>query len=105
MHPDRIKGIWKQFKGNSKQLWGKITFDEPGVAAGKNEHLSGHIQELNGIAMEDVRARRTARGNSKQEISSSSDTPEIEIYNSPNLETYAGSISTILLNSRNEGNQ
>ncbi len=83
MHPDRIKGILKQFKGNSKQLWGKITFDELGVATGKNEHLSGH----------------------KQEIRSSSDTPEIEIYNSPKLETYADSISTILLNSRNEGNQ
>lgn len=105
MHPDRIKGNWKQLKGNIMQLWGKITFDQLDVAAGKCEYLSGQIQESNGIAKENVSKRRIARGNSQQEVGSYLITPEIELYNSPNLGTYTGSISTILFNSRNQENQ
>jgi len=102
MHPDRIKGNWKQLKGNVKRLWGEITFNELGVAAGKSDCLYGQIQESNGIAMEKARLQRLARGNSHQETGSTLDTPGIELYNSPNLETYSGSVSSILLNLRNE---
>ena len=105
MHPDRIKGNWKQLKGNIMQLWGRLTFDQLDVAAGKCECLSGKIQESNGIAKENISKQRIARANSRQEVGSCPSTPEIELYNSPSLGEYTGSISTILFNSRNQENQ
>jgi uncharacterized protein YjbJ (UPF0337 family) len=93
MHTDHIKGNWKQFKGNVKQLWGEITFAPLDVAAGKSESLSGQIQASNGIAMENARRQRIVRGHSKSEIDRSPSTPDIERYDSPSLKRYTGSLS------------
>ena len=100
MNRDRIEGNWKQLKGNIKQQWGKITFDRLAVAAGKSVYLSGQIQASRGIYMEEVRKQRAIRGRNAELIGSMPSTLDIEIYNSPNLESYTGSINSILGNLR-----
>ena len=50
MNRDRIEGNWKQFKGNAKQRWGKLTDDQLDVIAGKRDKLAGKIQETYGIS-------------------------------------------------------
>jgi uncharacterized protein YjbJ (UPF0337 family) len=42
---DCIEGNWKQFKGNAKGEWGKLTDDQLGVIAGKRDKRAGKIQE------------------------------------------------------------
>jgi uncharacterized protein YjbJ (UPF0337 family) len=49
MNWDRIEGNWKQFKGNAKVQWGKLTDDQLDVVAGKRDTLAGKIQESYGI--------------------------------------------------------
>lgn len=46
----RIEGNWKQFKGNAKEQWGKLTDDQLDVIAGKRDKLAGKIQEAYGIS-------------------------------------------------------
>ena len=50
MNEDTIKGNWKQFKGNLKEQWGKLTDDDLTVIAGKRDQLAGKIQERYGYA-------------------------------------------------------
>ena len=52
MYWDRIQGNWKQFKGNAKQQWGKLTDDELDIIAGQLVPLAGKIQETYGISKE-----------------------------------------------------
>ena len=54
MNWDRIEGNWKQFKGNVKAQWGKLTDDEIDVVAGNRENLIGKIQESYGISKDEV---------------------------------------------------
>lgn len=54
MNWDRIEGSWKQFKGNVKEQWGKLTDDELDVIAGKRDNLLGKIQETYGTTKEDT---------------------------------------------------
>lgn len=54
MNWDQIEGKWKQFKGEAKQQWGKLTDDELDRAAGKRDELEGLIQERYGIAREEA---------------------------------------------------
>jgi len=103
MHPDRIKGNWKQLKGNALQLWGKITFDQLDVAQGKSEYLSGQILESNGRYMENLRKQRAVRGRNKEPIGIMPITPEIERFNSPSLGIYTGTYKAILVKLQNEG--
>ena len=49
MNWNLIEGNWKQFKGDVKQQWGKLTDDQLEVIAGKREHLAGKIQVMYGI--------------------------------------------------------
>ena len=49
MNRGRIEGNWKQFKGNIKQQWGKLTDDQLDVISGKRDLLAGEIQEIYGI--------------------------------------------------------
>lgn len=51
---DRIEGNWKQFKGDIKVRWGKLTDDQLDVIAGKRDILSGKIQEAYGISKDEV---------------------------------------------------
>ena len=54
MNWDRIKGKWKQFKGNVKERWGKLTDDRLDVIVGKRDSLAGKIQETYGIAKDET---------------------------------------------------
>jgi uncharacterized protein YjbJ (UPF0337 family) len=49
MNWDRIEGNWKQFKGQVKEQWGKLTHDQLDTIAGKRDDLVGRIQETYGI--------------------------------------------------------
>jgi uncharacterized protein YjbJ (UPF0337 family) len=60
MNWDRIGGNWKQFKGNVKAQWGKLTDDELDVIAGKRDHLAGKIQESYGINREETEKQLVA---------------------------------------------
>jgi uncharacterized protein YjbJ (UPF0337 family) len=53
MNRDRVEGNWKQFSGNVREQWGKLTGDESGVNAGKRDQLAGSIQELQGLSKEE----------------------------------------------------
>ncbi|MCA9158824.1 MAG: CsbD family protein [Planctomycetales bacterium] len=54
MNWDQIKGNWKQFTGQAKQQWGKLTDDDLSVVAGKRDELVGKVQERYGIAKEEA---------------------------------------------------
>jgi uncharacterized protein YjbJ (UPF0337 family) len=49
MNWDMIEGNWKQFKGQVKEKWGKLTDDNLDTIAGKRDQLAGKIQEMYGI--------------------------------------------------------
>jgi len=44
MNRDEVKGNWKQFKGQVKQQWGKLTDDDLTQINGKREELVGRLQ-------------------------------------------------------------
>ena len=52
---DRIEGNWKQFKGQVKEQWGKLTDDELDEIAGRRDQLEGKIQERYGMEKDAVR--------------------------------------------------
>lgn len=54
MNWNRIEGNWKQFKGNAKVRWGKLTKDHLDVVAGKRDALAGRIQEIYGISRDEA---------------------------------------------------
>ncbi len=54
MNWDRIKGNWKQFRGQAKQQWGKLTDDDMDVIEGRREELVGRIQARYGIAKDEA---------------------------------------------------
>jgi uncharacterized protein YjbJ (UPF0337 family) len=54
MNWDMIEGNWKQFKGQARQQWGKLTDDELDQVEGRREELVGRIQEKYGIARDDA---------------------------------------------------
>jgi uncharacterized protein YjbJ (UPF0337 family) len=54
MNWDRIEGNWKQFKGQARQQWGKLTDDELEQIKGHREELVGRIQERYGIARDEA---------------------------------------------------
>lgn len=54
MNWDHIEGNWKQFSINAKDEWGKLSFDELDVIAGKRAHLLGKIQETYGISRDET---------------------------------------------------
>jgi len=57
MNWDRIKGNWKQLKGQAKEQWGKLTDDDFDVIDGRREQLAGKIQERYGIAKDEAEAQ------------------------------------------------
>ena len=54
MNWQRVEGNWKQFSGQVKEKWGKLTDDDLTVINGKQEQLVGRIQERYGIAKEEA---------------------------------------------------
>ncbi len=59
MNTDQLKGQWKQFKGEARKRWGKLTDDDLDVINGEAEKLEGKIQERYGYAKE--QAKREVR--------------------------------------------
>lgn len=51
---DKIGGQWKQFTGEVKRKWGKLTDDELLQANGNREILAGKIQEKYGITKDEA---------------------------------------------------
>lgn len=49
-----IEGTWKQFQGEVKTQWGKLTDDQLDVIAGQKDVLSGKIQEVYGITQDEA---------------------------------------------------
>jgi uncharacterized protein YjbJ (UPF0337 family) len=47
---NRVEGNWKQFKGNVKERWGKLTDDDLNVIEGRREQLEGKLQQRYGYA-------------------------------------------------------
>jgi uncharacterized protein YjbJ (UPF0337 family) len=54
MNWDTVQGKWKQFSGQAKENWGKLTDDDLDQAAGKRDQLVGKIQERYGIARDEA---------------------------------------------------
>lgn len=55
MNWDRIEGNWKELKGDVKSQWGRLTDDDIVEIAGRREALEGKLQELYGLAMDEVK--------------------------------------------------
>lgn len=54
MNWDIIEGNWKQFKGEVRAQWGKLTDDQLDVIAGKRTELAGKLQEAYGITQDEA---------------------------------------------------
>ena len=44
MNWQMVEGKWKQFKGQAKQRWGRLTDDDLDVIDGKRDELVGRLQ-------------------------------------------------------------
>lgn len=54
MNWDRIEGNWKQFTGNARQKWGKLTDSDVEEAKGNRDILVGKVQERYGVAKDEA---------------------------------------------------
>jgi uncharacterized protein YjbJ (UPF0337 family) len=54
MNWDRVEGNWKQFKGQAREKWGKLTDNDWEQIAGKKDQLVGRIQERYGISKDEA---------------------------------------------------
>lgn len=54
MNRDRIEGQWRQLKGRVRERWGKLTDDDLDRIGGKRDQLVGTLQNMYGIAREEV---------------------------------------------------
>ncbi len=66
MNLDRIEGKLKQLKGNAMKQWGRLTDDRLEIAAGRCVHLSGIVQESNGICRDRTEKLLVARHASRE---------------------------------------
>lgn len=55
MNWDRVQGNWKQFTGQVKEQWGKLTDDDIAQINGNREQLEGKIQARYGYAKDQVK--------------------------------------------------
>lgn len=49
-----VEGNWKQFRGEVKAQWGRLTDDHLDVIAGKRIELAGKIQEAYGVTQDEA---------------------------------------------------
>ncbi len=54
MNEDILKGKWKQFKGEVKEQWGRLTNDDIDRIEGNYDQLVGRIQERYGYSREEA---------------------------------------------------
>jgi uncharacterized protein YjbJ (UPF0337 family) len=50
-----IEGNWKQFEGQAKERWGRLTDDDFDVINGRQEQFEGKIQERYAVPMTNFR--------------------------------------------------
>jgi uncharacterized protein YjbJ (UPF0337 family) len=50
MNSDQFKGNWKQLKGKVRERWGQLTDDDLDVIEGRLDQLVGRVQEKYGMA-------------------------------------------------------
>jgi uncharacterized protein YjbJ (UPF0337 family) len=55
MNEDIVKGKWKQFSGQVKEKWGKLTDDDLDEIDGASERLEGKLQERYGLARDEAK--------------------------------------------------
>jgi uncharacterized protein YjbJ (UPF0337 family) len=51
---DQIAGGWKQFRGEVRKQWGKLTDDDLEQIRGERDKLEGKLQERYGMAKEEA---------------------------------------------------
>jgi uncharacterized protein YjbJ (UPF0337 family) len=51
---DQIAGKWKQFTGEVRKQWGKLTDNDLEYIAGQRDKLAGKLQERYGLTKEEV---------------------------------------------------
>jgi uncharacterized protein YjbJ (UPF0337 family) len=54
MNWDQIEGKRKQYRGQVKEKWGRLTDDELDVIAGNRDKLIGTLQEKHGLGKEEA---------------------------------------------------
>ena len=54
MNWDQLEGNWKQFAGQVRSKWGKLTDDDVTMISGKKDTLIGKLQERYGRKRDDV---------------------------------------------------
>lgn len=54
MNWDQVEGKWKQYRGQMKEKWGKLTDDDLDVINGQRQQLVGKVQQTYGIAREEA---------------------------------------------------
>ena len=72
MNWDQIQGNWKQFRGEVKACWGKLTDDQLDVIAGRREYLAGSIQETYGVTREAAERQLATWQKSRKDLAASS---------------------------------
>lgn len=54
MNWDHIEGNWKQFGGQVRQQWGKLTVNDLDRIDGRRPELVGRIQEVYGVSKDEA---------------------------------------------------
>lgn len=60
MNEQHVSGKWKEFKGEVRTMWGKITDDELEATKGDGEAISGLVQQRYGDKLDGIKARVSA---------------------------------------------
>ena len=55
VNKDQFEGNWKQFKGDLKKQWGKLTDDDLLIIEGNYDKFEGRVQERYGDRREEVK--------------------------------------------------
>ena len=55
VNKDQFEGNWKQFKGDLKKQWGKLTDDDLLIIEGNYDKFEGRVQERYGDKKEEVK--------------------------------------------------
>lgn len=73
MNWDQVQGKWKQYKGQLRTKWGKLTDSDLDVIEGNRQQLVGKIQEYYGLTKEVAEKQVDEFVRSPQEVRASAD--------------------------------